>query len=306
MKNKNTGIIILFLILIIFLSNYSLANSYKIYTNTDEISFEINSPENRIKSNEIIVELYFDDKNKNNIKNNIFLQTSDLIDKKGNIIPAKNFKINLSNNKFSYKNLTNKVIIKKNEGKITFCVELDQSTSYYPPGEYRGNLIIGDRIYVIPIFLKINTFAQLDINRTNIRFKLDNPAQSISNKEEIEIFVKTNLENWDVKLEFSEGLIHEDGKFSFPLENILCSENRNQNIKKVNKENLKINSLVNPQFINFNSFEKIDLNKIDNSLSNNGNYNLKLSLWADIRNNWNCAKAGEYTGMIYLTFIDNN
>ena len=63
--------------------------------------------------------------------------------------------------------------------------------------------------------------------------------------------------------------------------------------RRSNQNNKNI-SLDNPQYFNLNYFDK-----------KAGNYNLKLNIWADIRENWNCAMAGEYTGEIYFTFINN-
>ena len=285
---KKSVIIILVLYIIVLYSGISMADEYKIYTNTDQIYFEITSLEKNIKSNEIRIEIY---KNKDNkIKKQLFIQCTDLMDKEGNIIPAKKLNIRFLNN-INYSRVNNKILLNKYEGEILFNIGLDQTTSSYPPGEYRGNLSIGDGIYNIPIILKINTFAQLFINKDIIHFNLSKPAANISNKEEIEIYVNTNLENWEVAVEFSEKIIHENGICSFPLENLLYRKgNKYQNKKKISNTNLE-----NIQNFSSNSFN-----------NNRGNYSLKLDIWADIRDNWNRVLAGEYTGKIYVTFISND
>ena len=285
---KIVVIVILVLFLIFIISDNSLAGEYKIYTNTDQIYFEITSPENDIRSNDISVEIYNNKENK--LKKELFLHCSDLIDKEGNIISANELNINILNNQYSSKTY-NKVLLNKYEGEILFNLILSQAASYYPPGEYRGNLSIGNGIYNIPIIVKINTFAQLFINKDIIHFNLSKPAENISNKEEIEIYVNTNLENWEVAVELSEKVIHENGICSFPLENLLYRKvNKYQNKKIISNTNLK-----NIQNFSSNSFN-----------NNRGNYSLKLDIWADIRDNWNRVLAGEYTGKIYVTFISND
>jgi len=285
---KIVVIVILVLFLIFIISDNSLAGEYKIYTNTDQIYFEITSPENDIRSNDISVEIYNNKENK--LKKELFLHCSDLIDKEGNIISANELNINILNNQYSSKTY-NKVLLNKYEGEILFNLILSQAASYYPPGEYHGNLIIGDGIYNLPIFLKISPFAQVSVNKEKVHFNLLKPAQNISNKEVIEINVDTNLENWNLKLEFPQGIVHEDGKCSFPLEQIIC----NKVDYNLENQNVNYNNFENPQLLNVTYFDK----KV-------GKYNLKLNIWADIRDDWNCVLAGEYTGEIYFTFINNN
>ena len=306
---KKIKIEILFLILIFLLTNtlaVLAANEYKIYSNTEQIYFEINSPESINKIDDIIIDIYFNKDQEKYQNKDIYIKTSDLINKKGVIIPAKLLNITLINNISFWQGESNKALIKNNEEKVAFNLKLSNYISYYPPGEYRGNIIIGDSIYNIPIYLKLNAFAEVDIDKTRVHFTLDKPAEFSSNKEEIEIQVKTNLENWEVKLEFLKGMIHEDGDFNFPLENILYSKNNKNKVKKMINQNKRANNLISPQYISFNSFENNIRKNSSIANSKRGNYNLKLTLWADIRENWNCVKAGEYNGEIYLTFIENN
>ena len=287
---NKSGIIIMILIMIFLFSINSQATGYKIYTNTNEIYYEIFSPDNKIKNNEIIIDI-FSNNNEKNIKEKIYFEVSDLLDQKGNIIPAKEVNINFLKKQSTLETHKNKVIINNLDGKISCSIEFDSSVSYFPPGEYRGNLIIGKGLYYIPILLKINPFAQLYINKENINFNLRKPAQDISNEEEIEIDVNTNLENWEVKFEVPQGIIHEDGVCSFPLENLLFRQ---------------INDLQSEKNITENSLENVQIFSVDKFNNNKGKYNLKLNIWADIRDNWNCALAGEYKGKIYLTFINKN
>lgn len=297
---KKTGIVLILFFMIILLSTGSFANEYKTYINADEIYFEINSPEKRIRSNEIILEIYFNSKD-NKVKRELFFRVTDLISSEREVIPAGSLSVNYLNKKSSFNNQNSKVLINKEEGQIYFSLELDPVISYKPPGEYRGNLAIGDGIYNIPISLKINPFAELLVNKNNINFNLIKPADNISNKEELEINVATNLEDWEVKFEFPQGMVHEDGVCKFPLENLLYSEAANFS----KSANIKNNNLETVRFFSFRDFEK-NKNVNNNLNKKQGNYNLKLNIWADIRDNWNCALAGEYNGEIIVTFINNN
>ncbi|MFW6025169.1 MAG: hypothetical protein ACOCRX_02395 [Candidatus Woesearchaeota archaeon] len=280
--------IIFFIIIfnfIILISFNAFAGDFNISSNTTEIEFYISSPDKIPCSEDILLSIYPENiKNKNRIEK-IFIELSDLVNDNGEIIPSNELKI--INNK-----------------ELNFNISVKKSIAYYPPGNYKGRLLIANGIYSIPIFIEIKPFAYLDINKDKIFFNLDKPATHLSNKEKIKLNVETNLKNWELIMEFPDGFIHEDQSSRFPLENIFYS--REKNIKRdsdILKANFKTNPIISIESFNYLSYK-------DNSILSNknkaGHYYLDLYLWADIKENWNRVKAGEYIGEIYFTFINKN
>ncbi|MFW6269029.1 MAG: hypothetical protein ACOC4G_03005 [Bacillota bacterium] len=141
-------------------------------------------------------------------------------------------------------------------------------------------------------------YVRVEIINDEINLLLEKPSHEISIKEEVEIYVTTNIESWYLRFELKDDFIHEDRITKFPQNHVLFSINGNKDLIY----NLNETHIFYPHNFNhkglINNTNKTDINE-------RKKYRLKLNLWVDVIENWNNFKAGKYRGEFEVTFIND-
>jgi hypothetical protein len=302
LKIKDRKLFLIYILLIftsLLIIPINLISAADLSASEYEINLNMDYPQ-EITSDPIEINRIFLEAENRSDHKNIYLESFTLNNSRGKEIPARYIKIETPHlqGKETLDNRTRYLIIKNNQEKSWFKIELIKEAAFLEPGEYTGIITIDDLDWEIKVTALIKPFVSFSISDNTFKFEITEPFERnfFITDDLYLIDVDSNHSNWEIQAELDE-FTNEQGEKLNPEYLFYRLEAADRKID--------INYLQKDQFSNFNE------NKMTIMINGSG-YDQGLTgvrFGVDLaRESTIVQPSGLYSGKIIFTLrtLDNN